>query len=113
MKNDVPVLQEVVNSTWRRENELKDLKTELAALDRKIQLSLKPVNTGEDETPGETAKNEISENKVLVSSSSSNHKSLSKPVEDRLQQAKPAIGDRIVIASVQKFEEVKSKGIKI
>jgi hypothetical protein len=69
---DVPVLQDVVNSTWRRENELKDLKTELAALDRKIQLSLQPVNAGEDETPGETAKNEISENKVFVSSNFSN-----------------------------------------
>jgi hypothetical protein len=48
ISKDLPVLQEVVNSTWRRENELKDLKTELASLDRKIQLSLKPVDTGED-----------------------------------------------------------------
>jgi hypothetical protein len=43
ISSDLPVLQEIVRSTWRRENELKDLKTKLAALDRKIQLSLKPV----------------------------------------------------------------------
>jgi hypothetical protein len=42
-----------------------------------------------------------------------NNKSLPKPVEDRLQQAKQAMDDRPVIASVQKFEEVKSKGIRI
>ena len=36
ISKDLPVLREVVNSTWRKENELKDLKTELAALDRKI-----------------------------------------------------------------------------
>jgi N12 class adenine-specific DNA methylase len=47
---DLPVLQEVVRSTWRKENELKDLKTELAALDRKIQLSLKPIDKSEDNT---------------------------------------------------------------
>ena len=40
---DIPVLQEVVNGSWKKEEQLKDLKTELAALDRKIQLSLKPI----------------------------------------------------------------------
>jgi hypothetical protein len=40
MKKDVPVLQEVVNGTWTKEKQLLDLKTELAALDRKIQLSI-------------------------------------------------------------------------
>ena len=46
---DLPVLHEIVNSIWRKEKDLKDLKTELAALDRKIQLSLKPVDqSGED-----------------------------------------------------------------
>ncbi len=35
---EIPVLQEVVNGSWKKEEQLKDLKTELAALDRKIQL---------------------------------------------------------------------------
>ncbi|WP_319266152.1 N-6 DNA methylase [uncultured Draconibacterium sp.] len=36
---DIPVLDEVVNSAWRKEGELKDLKAELAGLERKIQHS--------------------------------------------------------------------------
>ena len=42
-------MQEVVNGSWKKEEQLKDLKTELAALDRKIQLSLKPIEQGEGE----------------------------------------------------------------
>ena len=57
LKKDTPLLQEVINSTWRRETELKDLKAEHAAIDRKIQLSLKPVEQG-DEKP---YKNEVQE----------------------------------------------------
>lgn len=41
-ERDVPILQQVVNSTWKKEDELKELKTEAAALERKIQLSLTP-----------------------------------------------------------------------
>jgi N12 class adenine-specific DNA methylase len=37
---DIPVFEEIVNSSWRKEGELKKLKSELSALDRKIQLSL-------------------------------------------------------------------------
>jgi hypothetical protein len=40
-------LQEVVNGSWKKEEQLKELKTELAALDRKIQLSLKPIEQSE------------------------------------------------------------------
>lgn len=41
---DIPVLESVINSTWKKEDELKELKTELSTLDRKIQLSLKPIH---------------------------------------------------------------------
>ncbi len=41
---DIPVLQEIINGTWKREDELKGLKTELQTLDRQIQLSLKPID---------------------------------------------------------------------
>ena len=50
---DIPVLQEVVNGSWKKEEQLKDLKTELATLDRKIQLSLKPIE--QSESPQEEA----------------------------------------------------------
>jgi N12 class adenine-specific DNA methylase len=41
-KKDIPILQEVVNGTWSKENRLSELKTELAAVERKIQLSITP-----------------------------------------------------------------------
>lgn len=42
MEKDLPVLQEVVDGVWPKEAALGDLKTELAAIDRKIQLSITP-----------------------------------------------------------------------
>ena len=42
IQKDVPVLQDVLNGTWSKENRLSELKTELAAVERKIQLSIKP-----------------------------------------------------------------------
>ena len=38
--NDIPVLKEVINSQWRKEDELRKLKSDLAALDRKIQMTI-------------------------------------------------------------------------
>lgn len=35
-------MQEIAGKTWKKEDELKQLKSELAALDRKIQLELAP-----------------------------------------------------------------------
>ncbi|WP_341836905.1 N-6 DNA methylase [Chitinophaga pollutisoli] len=46
LQKDLPVLQEVVNGAWKKENALAELKTELAAVDRKIQLSIKPESEG-------------------------------------------------------------------
>ncbi|MDC7217688.1 MAG: helicase C-terminal domain-containing protein [Spirochaetales bacterium] len=37
---DIPVLEEVINSQWRREDELRKLKSDLAALDRQIQMTI-------------------------------------------------------------------------
>jgi hypothetical protein len=42
IEKDVPVLEEIVNSVWTKENTLGELKNELAAMDRKIQLSIAP-----------------------------------------------------------------------
>ena len=37
---DILLLQEIANKQWKKEDELKGLKSELAAIDRKIQLEL-------------------------------------------------------------------------
>lgn len=40
LSKDLPILKEVMTATWKKEPELKDLKSELSSLDRKIQLTL-------------------------------------------------------------------------
>ncbi|WP_166919691.1 N-6 DNA methylase [Flavobacterium poyangense] len=50
LEKDLPVLQEVVNGTWTKESRLSELKTELAAVERQIQLSITPENKERDET---------------------------------------------------------------
>jgi superfamily II DNA/RNA helicase len=47
--NDVPVLEEVVKSIWRKEDELRKLKSELSTVDRKIHLTLSDHQSGRKE----------------------------------------------------------------
>ena len=42
LEKEIPQLEEIAGKTWKKEEELKGLKTELASLDRKIQLELAP-----------------------------------------------------------------------
>jgi len=48
LKADVPVLEGIVAKTWGKEDELKALKSELAALDRKITAQLAPKKEEQD-----------------------------------------------------------------
>lgn len=52
LKKDLPVLRDLVENAWSKEDKLSDLKTQLAAVDRKIQLSITSVN----EEPAEVTK---------------------------------------------------------
>ncbi len=47
IKKDLPILQDLVKGTWFKENRLRELKTELSAIERKIQLSITPETTEE------------------------------------------------------------------
>lgn len=42
LEKEIPQLQEIAGKVWKKEDEVKQLKSELAALDRKIQLELAP-----------------------------------------------------------------------
>ena len=53
LKADVPVLEGIVAKTWGKEDELKQLKSDLTALDRKITAQLAPKH---DEKDGEEVK---------------------------------------------------------
>jgi hypothetical protein len=107
LAKDIPALQEVVKTTWRKEEELKELKTELAALNRNIELSLKPVDGGEDK------KEEKQEDRQKVSVPQNSHNGTqSFPVPERLKEYKEAMGDRLVIGSIPK-QENQSKGFRL
>lgn len=54
IEKEIPVLRQVVDETWKKEDELKRLKAELATLDRKILLSLKSVDAHESNAEGVT-----------------------------------------------------------
>jgi len=98
---DLPVLQEIAKSTWRKEDELKKLKLEWAAVDRKIQLSLKPIDKSED-NPEKTQKNEQPKN------TNSFH------IPERLKDYKEIMGNRLIICNPAGMNrEMQTKGIRI
>ena len=53
-ERDIPILQETVGGAWKKEDELKALKAEVAALERKIQLTLSPPTpeAGQEQSDG-------------------------------------------------------------
>ena len=58
LKADVPQLEAIISKTWGKKDELKQLKSELAALDRKIIAELAPKH---DENDGSEVKQEQSQ----------------------------------------------------
>lgn len=66
IQKDLPILQEVINGTWSKESRLSELKTELAAVERKRQLSITPETKEEPGKQSEKQKQttSISENIV-------------------------------------------------
>ncbi len=59
ISKDIPVLKEVVEAVWRKEDELKGLKTELNNLERQIKLSLKPIEQTEGQSSEIVADNQL------------------------------------------------------
>jgi len=69
LEKDQVVLQEMVNSTWNKEPQLGSLKTELAAIDRKILLSITPEKEQEREKSAEVPVEIENENTSIKNSS--------------------------------------------
>jgi hypothetical protein len=78
LEKDLPMLREVAGGTWKKEDELKQLKSEVAALDRKIQLTFTPTQTQNEQA------NSTNENTSKINS-------------DRVFIAKPNVNDKIKI----------------
>lgn len=113
LSKDIPVLKEVVVSTWRREPELVELKSELVKLERKIQQSLK--STGETEGQTIASINETAEvQKPLIME----HKpEKSSNIPEQLQKIAEASDGRIIIASIchsaKQDNPIISKSLKV
>ncbi len=60
-ERDIPILQQTVGGVWRKEDELKQLKSEVAALERKIQLELAPPKPNMQEKENVSEKADISQ----------------------------------------------------
>ncbi|MPM92393.1 hypothetical protein SDC9_139528 [bioreactor metagenome] len=112
LEKDIPVLKEVVESTWRKEPDLKVLKDDLIKLDREIQLSLKPIE--ESEGQAESLNNGVGGIPAKKETVGNNDAQ----IPGTLKDVKEIMGDRLVIASVEnglpKMEKKEiSKGIKL
>ena len=58
LKADVPQLEAIISKTWGKEDELKQLKSELAALDHKITVELAPKHDENDGTENKQEKSQ-------------------------------------------------------
>ena len=69
MKKDIPVMKEVVEAVSRREDELKELKTELNNLERQIKLSLKSIEQTEGKSSEIVVDNQLHPNPLKLTQS--------------------------------------------
>ena len=116
LEKEIPQLQEIAGKVWKKEDELKQLKSELAALDRKIQLELAPP------TPEVTEKEK--DGQEVKPDAGSVRNVPPQPTEDAPQIRSPAnerspsgyfIADHIVIGrpGFNARDECKPKGLKM
>lgn len=87
LEKDLPTLREVAGGMWKKEDELKQLKSEIAALDRKIQLTLTPVQIQNGQ----------------VNSANENTSKINSEISDRIFIVKPTVYDEMKIAKGMKL----------
>ena len=96
LEREIPQLQEIAGKVWKKEDELKQLKSELAALDRKIQLELAP--------PTPEVGQVDNDEKEKISAKSDREHLLEDFIRNHIHIVKPEI---------QNESKTQSKGIKI
>ena len=75
LKTDVPQLEAIIAKTWGKEDELKQLKSELATLDRKITAALAPKKEEQDGVENKpTSTVDVNATVVDAPSTSDDHK---------------------------------------
>ena len=117
LEREIPQLQEIAGKVWKKEDELKQLKSELAALDRKIQLELAP-------PPPEVAEKENDGQQVKPEAEDARNRQTQYPENAPPQIRSPAsersptgnfIADHIIIGrpGLSVKDENRPKGMKI
>ena len=101
-ERDIPILQETVGGVWKKEDELKALKADVAALERKIQLTLAPPKPegGQETTDGVQQENEKCEqpSQTVKTDTSGDF------IRDHVLVVRPGISDE---------SKMQNKGMKI
>ena len=116
LERDIPQLQEIAGKVWKKEDELKQLKSELAALDRKIQLELAPPTpeVAEKENDGQEVRPDAEGVRNLPSQHTEEAPRIRNPMNERSPSGNE-IADRVIIGrpGFQLKNENRPKGIKI
>jgi len=111
LEMEIPQLQEIAGKVWKKEDELKQLKSELAALDRKIQLELAPPTpeVAEKENEGQQLKPEAEDVRNRQGPYPENA-----PPQIR-SPADSIVANHVIIGRPGLYakEETRSKGLKI
>ena len=111
LEMEIPQLQEIAGKVWKKEEELKQLKSELAALDRKIQLELAPPTpeVAEKENEGQQLKPEAEDVRNRQAQYPENA-----PPQIR-SPADSIVANHVIIGRPGLYakEETRSKGLKI
>ena len=104
---EIPQLQQVIDTPWRKEDELKALKAEAARLDRQIKQTLKPIEEGADgKDREETAQERTQQAERRPDTPTAG-------VPEALRRIAGASGGRIVIGSVPKYGKDAPPGKKM
>ena len=103
LEKDVPQLQQIIEGTWRKEDDLAALKKEMERLDRQIGLALKPA--GEDRDGEETGAQQEQRQEKDVRREAPAADDLQRHIPARLRQIADASGGRIVIGGVPPYKD--------
>ena len=116
LEKEVPQLQEIAGKVWKKEDELKQLKSELAALDRKIQLELAPPTpeVAEKEKDGQEIKPDAGSVRNVPPQPTEDAPQIRNSVNERSPSGN-FIADHIIIGrpGFQFKDENRPKGIKM
>ena len=116
LEKEVPQLQEIASKVWKKEDELKQLKSELAALDRKIQLELAPPvpEIAEKEKDGQEVKPDAESVRNVPPQHTEDAPQIRSPANERSPSGN-FIADHVIIGrpGISFRDESKPKGMKM